>query len=94
MESLGICVVYYLQVTLNKRPHEWLYVGNAVSKERNRMKIAMWLLLRPSGGNPQHCSTFGIIFQVNHGQQMPTMVVMTAEVVKKTTTTSTWRIGC
>lgn len=54
-----------------------------VSKEKNRMKMAVWLLLRPSWGNPQHCSTFGIIFQVNQGQQMPTMVVMTAEVVKK-----------
>lgn len=40
------------------------------------MKIVMWLLLRPSWGNPQYSSTFGIIFQVHHCQQITTMVTM------------------
>ncbi len=37
-------------------------------------------------GNPQHGSTFGIIFQVHHSQQMTTVVGMTKNgAVKKET---------
>lgn len=60
-----------------------MYEMSVEKKTKNRMKMALWLLLRPSWGNPQHISTVGIIFQVDHDQQTQTMIVMTAEVVKK-----------